>query len=52
VAHDATGEVRAVEREDHPFFLATLFQPERAALRERMPPLAAAFVRACAARRG
>ena len=27
-AVDDTGEVRAVEREDHPFFLATLFQPQ------------------------
>ena len=27
-AVDDTGEVRAVERTDHPFFLATLFQPQ------------------------
>ena len=27
-AVDATGEVRAVERTDHPFFLATLYQPQ------------------------
>ena len=25
---DGTGEVRAVEREDHPFFVATLYQPQ------------------------
>ena len=31
-ARDDTGELRAVELEDHPFFVATLFQPERAAL--------------------
>lgn len=27
-ATDATGEVRAVERPDHPFFVATLYQPQ------------------------
>jgi len=48
-AHDAAGDVRAVELEGHPFFVATLFQPERAALAERLPPLAAAFVQAMAA---
>lgn len=48
-AHDSTGEIRAVELDGHPFFLATLFQPERAALLGRLPPLAAAFVRASAA---
>ena len=45
-AEDRTGEVRAVELEGHPFFVATLFQPERAALTGKMPPLVAAFVRA------
>ena len=47
-AHDATGETRAVELDGHPFFLATLFQPERAALKGQCPPLVAAFVRASA----
>lgn len=47
-AEDATGEVRAVELDDHPFFVATLFQPERAALKGQLPPLVAAFVHACA----
>jgi CTP synthase (UTP-ammonia lyase) len=28
VATDATGEVRAIERTDHPFFIGTLFQPQ------------------------
>lgn len=42
------GMVHAVERADHPFFVATLFQPERAALRGARVPLAEAFVRACA----
>jgi CTP synthase (UTP-ammonia lyase) len=45
-AKDAAGEVRAVELEGHPFFVATLFQPERAALENRLPPLVAAFVTA------
>jgi CTP synthase (UTP-ammonia lyase) len=49
-AGDRDGEIRAVELDDHPFFVATLFQPERAALQGRVPPLVAAFVRACAAR--
>ena len=43
---DAAGEVRAVELHDHPFFVATLFQPERVALQGRLPPLVAAFLRA------
>ncbi len=46
-ATDAAGAVRAVELEGHPFFVATLFQPERAALIGRLPPLVAAFVGAC-----
>lgn len=46
-AEDKAGEVRAVELDGHPFFVATLFQPERAALEGRLPPLVAAFVRAC-----
>ena len=49
-AEDRDGDVRALELEGHPFFVATLFQPERAALRGECPPLAAAFVRACAER--
>jgi CTP synthase (UTP-ammonia lyase) len=43
---DGAGEVRAVELEGHPFFVATLFQPERAALDNRLPPLVAAFITA------
>lgn len=27
-ATDSTGEVRAIERVDHPFFVATLYQPQ------------------------
>ncbi len=47
-AADEAGDVRAVELDGHPFFVATLFQPERAALAGRTPPLVAAFVRAAA----
>lgn len=45
-ARDAAGEVRAVELADHPFYVATLFQPERAALANRSHPLIAAFASA------
>lgn len=48
-AFDAAGEVRAIEHSDHPFFVATLFQPERAALRGEAPPLVLAFARAALA---
>jgi CTP synthase (UTP-ammonia lyase) len=48
-ADDETGEVRAVELDGHPFFVATLFQPERAALRGDTAPLVVSFVSACAA---
>ncbi|MBC8076206.1 MAG: hypothetical protein H7Y32_09055 [Chloroflexales bacterium] len=45
---DRVGEVRAMELTTHRFFFATLFQPERAALRGENHPLVAAFVRAAA----
>jgi CTP synthase (UTP-ammonia lyase) len=45
-AFDLQGEIRALELEGHPFFVATLFQPERAALEGRAPPLVAAFITA------
>ncbi|HET7608966.1 MAG TPA: CTP synthase [Gammaproteobacteria bacterium] len=47
-ARDAEGGVRAVELRDHPFFIGTLFQPERSALRGQTPPLVKAFVEAVA----
>jgi len=47
-ADDRTGEIRAIELDDHPFFVATLFQPERAALQGASARLVEAFVRACA----
>lgn len=46
------GSVRALELRGHPFFVATLFQPERAALAGRVPPLVAAFVAATASQAG
>lgn len=48
-ARDKSGQVRAVELHGHPFFIATLFQPERAALAARSPPLVRAFIQACGA---
>lgn len=44
-AEDVSGEIRAIELDEHPFFIATLFQPERAALQGKIPPLVRAFVR-------
>jgi CTP synthase len=46
VARGESGEVRAVELREHPFFLGTLFQPERTALRGELHPLVDAFLRA------
>ena len=47
-AFDESSEPRAAELASsmHPFFIGTLFQPERAALRGETPPLARAFVQA------
>ena len=46
-AFDCAGEVRAVELRSHPFYVATLFQPERRALIGELPPLVGAFIGAC-----
>ncbi|MCB1048994.1 MAG: CTP synthase [Acidobacteria bacterium] len=43
----SNGEIRALERVDHPFFVATLFQPERRALNDQPVPLVQAFLQAC-----
>jgi len=45
---DDDGDVRGVELDGHPFFVATLFQPERAALRGLVPPIVVAFLTAVA----
>ncbi len=49
-AFDPNGDIRAAELPVavHPFFIGTLFQPERAALHGATPPLVTAFVRAAA----
>ena len=36
---DATGEVRAVERPEHPFFIATLYQPQLNSAPDRPHPV-------------
>jgi CTP synthase (UTP-ammonia lyase) len=46
--HDSAQDVRAIELQGHPFFVATLFQPERAALKGTLPPLVRALIEACA----
>jgi CTP synthase (UTP-ammonia lyase) len=47
-AFDDTGEVRAVERGDHPFFVATLYQPQRRSSADAPHPIFTAFVNAIA----
>jgi CTP synthase len=42
---DLEGQIRACELAGHPFFLGTLFQAERRALRDESHPLIEAFVR-------
>jgi CTP synthase (UTP-ammonia lyase) len=46
---DRAGEVRIVELEEHPFYVATLFQPERSAFQGRAHPLITAYVAAALA---
>jgi CTP synthase (UTP-ammonia lyase) len=48
-ARDDHGDVRALELADHPFFLATLFQPELAGDGTRAHPVVRAFASASAA---
>jgi CTP synthase (UTP-ammonia lyase) len=48
-AFDEAGDVRGAELVSHPFFVATLFQPERAARTGALPPLVRAFVSAARA---
>jgi CTP synthase (UTP-ammonia lyase) len=45
-AEDENGDLRAIELDGHPFFVATLWQPERAALEGQRVPLAEALVAA------
>jgi CTP synthase (UTP-ammonia lyase) len=48
VAVDDQDDVRALELDNHPYFIATLFQHERAALQGICPPLVKAFVQVAA----
>jgi CTP synthase (UTP-ammonia lyase) len=51
-ATDDTGEVRAVERPAHPFFVGTLYQPQLSSTPERPHPLFLGLLgAACAAQR-
>ena len=45
---DRESQIRALELPPHPFFIGTLFQPERSAFAGRSHPLIEAFVRAVA----
>ena len=45
---DDQNDVRAVELDGHPFFVATLFQPE---MRSGASPIVDAFVKCCAKRK-
>jgi CTP synthase (UTP-ammonia lyase) len=45
-ATDEQGDVRAVELDEHPFYIAVLFQPERSALRGVVHPLISAYLQA------
>ena len=44
---DDDGQARVFELVNHPFFVATLFQPERVALKDEIPPLVLAFIQHC-----
>jgi CTP synthase (UTP-ammonia lyase) len=48
---DEHGAMRILELNGHPFFVATLFQPERRALRGEAHPLVSAFLAAAASAR-
>lgn len=45
-AHDHNGEVRGGELDGHPFFVGTLFQPERKSLRGELSPIVRDFIAA------
>jgi CTP synthase (UTP-ammonia lyase) len=45
-AFDDRGELRAVELPDHPFFIATLYQPQLSSTDERPHPVIVEFVAA------
>jgi len=43
-AHDEAGQIRAFRLANHPFFVGTLFQPERRALGEGLHPIVRSFL--------
>jgi CTP synthase (UTP-ammonia lyase) len=43
---DGNGEVRIMELDGHPFFVGTLFQPQRSAFKEIVHPLIKAWLQA------
>ena len=45
-AENEAGDIRALELDGPAFYVLTLFQPERAALADRVPPIVQAFVQA------
>jgi CTP synthase (UTP-ammonia lyase) len=47
-AFDEKGELRAVELPSHPFFLATLYQPQLSSTESKPHPVIVAFLRAAA----
>jgi len=47
-AVDETGEVRAIERPDHPFFVGTLFQPQLSSAADAPHPIFMELVRLAA----
>jgi len=49
-AVDDTGEVRAIERPEHPFFIGTLYQPQLRSQPGALHPVFAGLLKAAAAR--
>ena len=47
----ATGEVRAIERPDHPFFVGTLYQPQLRSTPDAPHPVLSGLIQAAARRR-
>ena len=51
-AVDETGEVRAIERDDHPYFVATLYQPQLRSTPAAPHPVFTGLIAAVTARVG
>ncbi|MGH2805858.1 MAG: hypothetical protein ACRDKT_01150 [Actinomycetota bacterium] len=47
-ATDAEGDIRLMERRDHPFFVGTLFMPQTRSTKERPHPILRGFANAVA----